>query len=108
MKTKQLRTEFVHRIPHKLENGVLYVCLECNAVLHKCACGCGEEISTPIGNGGWTFFYDGEGVTLSPSIGNWSYPCRSHYFIRGSQVIWAKSLDNKGKKRKKKWWQFWE
>lgn len=28
-------------------------------------------------------------VTLNPSIGNWSYPCRSHYFIQANRVVWA-------------------
>ena len=28
-------------------------------------------------------------VSLHPSIGNWSFPCRSHYWIRGNRVVWA-------------------
>jgi len=28
-------------------------------------------------------------VTLDPSIGNWSFPCRSHYRIRNNRVRWA-------------------
>ncbi|MFC4855982.1 DUF6527 family protein [Actinophytocola glycyrrhizae] len=24
--------------------------------------------------------FNGETVSLSPSIGNWSFPCRSHYY----------------------------
>jgi hypothetical protein len=32
--------------------------------------------------------YDGK-VSLHPSIGNWSFPCRSHYWIRGNEVVWA-------------------
>jgi hypothetical protein len=24
-----------------------------------------------------------------PSIGNWQFPCRSHYWIQGGQVIWS-------------------
>lgn len=34
----------------------------------------------------WKFCFDSENVTLDPSIGNWSFPCRSHYWIRGSEV----------------------
>lgn len=29
------------------------------------------------------------GPTLWPSVGNWQYPCRSHYVINEGQVIWA-------------------
>jgi uncharacterized protein DUF6527 len=28
-------------------------------------------------------------ISLFPSIGNWSFPCRSHYWIDGGRVIWA-------------------
>ena len=26
---------------------------------------------------------------LDPSIGNWSFPCQSHYWIRNDRVKWA-------------------
>ena len=81
--------EFVEEIPEKVDDGYLYLCLQYNAVIHKCACGCGEIISTPLDrNSGWIMQYDGEAVTLSPSIGNGSYACRSHYFIRGNSMVW--------------------
>jgi hypothetical protein len=36
--------------------------------------------------------FDGESVWLRPSIGNWSFPCRSHYWIvRAGQVRWART-----------------
>jgi hypothetical protein len=28
-------------------------------------------------------------VSLNPSIGNWSFRCQSHYWIRRNRVIWA-------------------
>jgi hypothetical protein len=28
-------------------------------------------------------------VSFFPSIGNWSYPCRSHYWIKNGLVLWA-------------------
>lgn len=31
-------------------------------------------------------------VTLHPSIGNWGFPCRSHYLIRRNKVVWAGSM----------------
>jgi hypothetical protein len=31
-------------------------------------------------------------VTLAPSIGNWNYACRSHYWIRKNQIQWAGSM----------------
>lgn len=35
--------------------------------------------------------FDGETVSLSPSIGNWNFACRSHYFIRRGRVVEATS-----------------
>ena len=32
--------------------------------------------------------FDGRTISLNPSIGNWSYPCRSHYWIKGNRVVW--------------------
>jgi hypothetical protein len=43
----------------------------------------------------WSLTYDGESVSLSPSIGNWSFECRSHYWIRRSQVVWARAWSAK-------------
>lgn len=85
----QILPEFVDEIPGEIREGYLYLCLSYNAVIHKCACGCGEIISTPLDKKhGWVMQYDGEEVTLSPSIGNGSYKCRSHYFIRENKIVW--------------------
>ena len=90
MKIKEYRFIFVPRIPTELESGVLYINLECNVAIHKCACGCGEKVVTPIDPKGWTLTYNGDTVTLSPSIGNWAYRCKSHYFIQRNKVKWAR------------------
>jgi hypothetical protein len=34
-------------------------------------------------------FFDGETVSLSPSIGNFEFSCQSHYFIRKNLVVWV-------------------
>jgi hypothetical protein len=35
--------------------------------------------------------FDGESISLDPSIGNWSFPCRSHYWVKRNNVHWARS-----------------
>ena len=86
-----MKHRFVEFIPDKLENEVIYVALEFGAVLHNCACGCGHQVSTPLApRGGWQLTFDGETVSLHPSIGSWSLPCRSHYWLRNNEVIWAR------------------
>lgn len=112
MKVKKYSFVFVTRIPAKLEKGILYICLPCNVVIHKCACGCGEKVITPIDPKGWALTYDGETVSLSPSIGNWSYKCKSHYFISHNKVKWARQWSDEeienGRKRPSKKKKFWE
>lgn len=95
MQTRKYIPIFVSEIPKNLEEGYLYIAVEYNAVVHLCPCGCKSEISTPLNRKvGWTMKYDGEYVSLFPSVGNYSYPCKSHYFIRDNKVIWANNNDN--------------
>lgn len=86
---KSLEHRFVERIPSALEDGVLYISLEYGTILHNCACGCGLEVNTPLGRTDWALTYNGETVSLWPSVGNWSFPCRSHYVIKHSKIEWA-------------------
>lgn len=89
MKIKKYKIEFVDRIPKELKDGILYVCIECKVIIHKCACGCGEKTVTPIDKeNGWTMKYDGQTITLRPSIGNFSMNCKSHYYITDNKVEW--------------------
>ena len=85
----RLRHEFVDHIPEQLDDGVLYVSIRFGTVVHRCACGCGEEVVTPLGPAEWRLTYDGRTVSLEPSVGNWSFPCRSHYWIDNGTVRWA-------------------
>ena len=87
-----LRPEFVEHIPEHLDEGVLYVSIQFGTVVHRCACGCGEEVVTPLGPAEWRLIYDGRTVSLEPSIGNWSFPCRSHYWIDEGIIRWARDF----------------
>lgn len=89
LKRSSISPLFVDVIPDHLEEGVLYVCERYGTAIHKCCCGCGEEVVTPLSPVDWSIRRAGKTVTLSPSIGNWSFPCRSHYLISNNQVIWA-------------------
>ena len=88
----RLRHEFVDYIPKQLDDRALYVSIRFGAVVHRCACGCGEEVVTPLGPAEWKLTYDGRTVSLAPSIGNWSFPCRSHYWIDEGNVRWARGF----------------
>lgn len=101
MKIYEIKKEFVRRVPAELEEGVLYVCLDCDVVVHKCACGCGEKVVLPLSPEYWKLSYDGE-VTLSPSIGNYQYDCKSHYYIRDGKIVWVELSDDTPKTKKKR------
>lgn len=84
-----LEHRFVKQLPECLEPGVLYICMEYATSAHICCCGCGEEVVTPFTPTDWRMTFDGETVSLSPSIGNWNFACRSHYIIQHGRVIEA-------------------
>lgn len=89
MRDVELAFVFVDAIPRELDRGTLYISIPFATVLHSCCCGCGREVVTPLSPTGWTLSYDGDSVSLDPSIGNWSFPCQSHYWIRRNRVEWA-------------------
>lgn len=92
MKNKAFDFEFVHFIPDKLKDNVIYISTTYATVVHKCACGCGMEVVTPLSPVEWKLIYDGDTISLSPSIGNWSFPCQSHYWLKNNQIIWSSKL----------------
>ncbi len=93
MRRKSFDHEFVEFIPSELQEGVLYVSIPYATVAHKCACGCGNKVVTPLKpvQVGWQLLFDGKTVSLAPSIGNWQFPCRSHYWIKSNKVRWAET-----------------
>ena len=44
---------------------------------------------TPLSPTDWKLIFDGKTVSLDPSIGNWGFPCRSHYWIRNNRALWG-------------------
>lgn len=93
-KISHLQPQFVKYIPEELEHGVLYISEEFQTAVHLCACGvCGKETVTPTGKWGeykgWDITINNGKVTLNPSIGNWQFPCNSHYFICENKIEWC-------------------
>lgn len=92
MKRYDIAFEFVDFIPRELEEGKLYISTAYATAAHLCCCGCGLKVATQLAPSEWSLTFDGETVSLSPSIGNWSFPCQSHYWIRRSRIDWAGSF----------------
>lgn len=103
MTISRLTPQFVEHFPEKLESGELYLAMEFATAAHLCACGCGNKVITPFSPTDWQMFFDGETVSLKPSIGNWTLRCRSHYWVRSGRIVWAGDMSQEaitaGRKR---------
>lgn len=89
-----IQHKFVEFIPDLIEEKTLYISIEYCSIVHNCMCGCGNEVVTPLSPTDWELCFDGKTVSLSPSIGNWNFNCKSHYFITRSKIRHARSWDN--------------
>lgn len=80
---------FVEFVPEKLEEGKIYISKTYLTASHNCVCGCGHRVVTPLRPKprGWRLTEHDGTVTLFPSIGNWSFPCRSHYWIKRNRIV---------------------
>lgn len=103
MRCRRLDHRFVANVPRVLEPGVLYISVEYATAVHSCCCGCGEEVVTPLTPTDWKLIFDGETVSLWPSIGNWSYACRSHYVIERNRVVEALPWSDKRVAKARQW-----
>jgi hypothetical protein len=101
MRVLRYQHEFVEFIPDVLLSEVLYVSMEYTTAVHRCFCGCGEKVVTPIAPTDWRLTFDGVDVSLDPSIGNWSLPCRSHYWLTDGKVHWAETWTQRKIERKR-------
>jgi hypothetical protein len=92
VRLQRIQHHFVEFIPEKLEPGKLYVSLQYNTANHLCACGCSFEVVTILGPTDSSITYNGRGVSLSTSIGNSNFPCKSHYWIEDNRVLWESRM----------------
>src|SRR5690606_24273500 len=91
----KIQHRFVECIPDSIDSGVLYISISYATAIHLCICGCGKEVVTPFSPTDWKLIFDGETVSLTPSIGNWSFPCRSHYFIKRNRIEVAGNMSQR-------------
>lgn len=82
----ELTPVFIEFVPEILENGKLYVSMEYESAIHLCPCGCNNKVVTPFGKGGWKLINNNGLISLNPSIGNWQWPCKTHYYINNNKI----------------------
>jgi uncharacterized protein DUF6527 len=88
MRRTEVNHQFVEAIPDEPAEGIVYIATGPAVVLHRCCCGCGTKITTPLGPSGGKLLFDGKTISLDPSIDNWALDCESHYRIKRSRVRW--------------------
>ena len=90
MKNNNYKSVIVSNIPEDLEEGVLYYSETFDTAIHKCMCGCGNEVVTPCSQSGWTAIINNyRNVSLTPSVGSFNLSCKSHYFLKNGIVKWV-------------------
>ena len=86
---------YVEYMPDVLEGGKLYTSKKYSIAIHSCPCGCGNRVVTPLDEivtefgktvtempkNGWILTEKRNRITITPSIGNYGFPCKSHYII---------------------------
>ena len=95
----KIRHQFISEIPQSPQERILYISIKYKVAVHLCACGCKNKVVTRLSPKDWKLTFDGVSATLYPSIGNWNFNCKSHYWIENDTVIKAPSIPNKSKKK---------
>ncbi len=88
IKDVYLEPVYVDTIPEILEEKKLYISKQYHTAIHLCACGCKNQTVTRFAKDGdkpnnyiWDLLESEGKITLMGSIGNFNFPCKSHYII---------------------------
>lgn len=87
MKTlKQVEIEpvFVEQMPDLYQQGKVYISEKFEVSKHLCLCGCENMTVMPLDDGSkwWKLVKENNGtVSFIGSVGNYNFPCKSHYII---------------------------
>ena len=63
-----LTHEFVEYIPQDLKDATVYVSIPFATAAHRCCCGCGKEVVTPISPTDWQLTFDGETISVHAPV----------------------------------------
>lgn len=81
-----------------MEDGVVYHTEEFELAGMLCACGCGHRITLLVPDSHQVLNDDGY-ATVSPSVGVFDAPCRSHFFIHAGEVEWLPAFTGEAASR---------
>lgn len=103
-----LKLVFVETIPRlpEMKEGTLYVSMRFATLSHLCPCGCGRLVDVSLDPTTRSLTYDGEYLTLRPSIGV-RFPCKSHYSVVRNAVIWHPPISESEGRWYNRVWKRW-
>ena len=84
LKKVEIEPVWIETIPNEMEQGKIYISEKYQTANHLCLCGCGNQTITPFGERSkmWGLVKEKDGkISLTGSVGNYSFPCKSHYII---------------------------
>lgn len=64
-----------------MKDNVLYVSKVFKTTIHKCLCGCGNKVVLPLTDQFWKLTDTDGKISMTPSVGSFNLPCKSHYII---------------------------
>lgn len=102
MNSTTLVHQFVSEVPREIEPTTLYVSIQYATAVHLCP-GCGRKVFTPFAPGSWHLIFDGETVSIRPSIRNRAHECRSHYWIDRDGLVPAFDDDREEPGPRRSW-----
>lgn len=82
---QKLNPIFVDEIPAEIKDGDWWISKMYKTSIHLCVCGCGKKTVLPF----YMFehiFHPMERVSVTESIGNYNFECKSHYYIKHNIV----------------------
>jgi hypothetical protein len=83
----------VTKTPAILDEGIVYHNSEFELASLLCACGCGHKVTLLVPDGHHVT-NDNDFATITPSIGVFDAPCKSHYFITNGHVRMLTAFSN--------------
>ena len=83
LKQVSVNPQYSEFIPERetMGEGIIYISETYETASHLCLCGCKNLTVTPLGLQDWTMLNKDDKLTITPSIGNYNFPCKSHYII---------------------------
>ena len=81
---KYKKVEYIPK-DNDMDENTIYISDQYGISVHKCICGCKTITAMPLGENEWSYQIDtNNNISMQPSVGNYQFPCKSHYiFYKG-------------------------